>query len=229
VTWPGSLGFLSIFIVTFACSGRSETAGASDSAGAGRSATPTSEDDSEGAWSGSGATTGSADNPIAVPNLGDPGDCCSAHDGPGCGNELVAECVCELGSYCCNTAWDTACVSAVDELGCGICPLTPLPADDGSGSGSGGTSGVAGDAGAGGVGSAPEVGDWTSCCAKQVGAGCGDELVEACVCHVDAYCCDKKWDRYCAEETELLGCAACGTFTGAAGAGAEGGAGGAGG
>ncbi|MEC8320821.1 MAG: hypothetical protein VX012_05385 [Planctomycetota bacterium] len=46
--------------------------------------------------------------------------CCSS-GGPGCEDEVVRDCVCELDPYCCEVAWDQWCVQAVEEGGCGSC------------------------------------------------------------------------------------------------------------
>jgi hypothetical protein len=205
-------------IIAFACSGESAT----DFAERDPSVTSRSNDDDSASGSEPEATpTSSAGPAVVAPNLGEPGNCCNAHEGKGCENEAVAECVCAEGSYCCNTAWDAACVHAVDELGCGICPILMIPESSGS-AGAGGAP-PAGEGGAPGSepdpAPAPGAGQWSSCCEKQSHAGCGDVVVEDCVCYVDAYCCEKKWDRYCASEAETLGCAACSTFNGEGGAG----------
>lgn len=47
------------------------------------------------------------------------------------------------------------------------------------------------------------------CCEPQVGAGCGDSQVQACVCEADSYCCDTRWDGTCTTEVESFGCASC--------------------
>ena len=53
---------------------------------------------------------------------GDGGEeCCSAHLGLGCDDESVETCVCDLDAYCCDTAWDSLCVSEVEDFGCGTC------------------------------------------------------------------------------------------------------------
>jgi hypothetical protein len=49
------------------------------------------------------------------------GACCVASGSPGCGDAAVQACVCAQDSYCCSTAWDTACVGEVTSLGCGVC------------------------------------------------------------------------------------------------------------
>ena len=54
------------------------------------------------------------------------GDCCTPTlDMAGCENPDIEDCVCTSADpdapYCCNTAWDTACVDLVTILGCGSC------------------------------------------------------------------------------------------------------------
>ena len=44
-----------------------------------------------------------------------------------------------------------------------------------------------------------DVGD---CCGSGHGAGCENQQVEDCVCALDAYCCDNKWDSQCVSESE---------------------------
>lgn len=39
------------------------------------------------------------------------GNCCAAQDAPGCDDLVVQSCVCELDPYCCDEAWDEACVN----------------------------------------------------------------------------------------------------------------------
>lgn len=46
------------------------------------------------------------------------GDCCIAHDGPGCLVPDIEECVCAIDSFCCDNTWDGLCASeAVDPCG----------------------------------------------------------------------------------------------------------------
>lgn len=49
------------------------------------------------------------------------GDCCEAHDTPGCDEGQVVRCVCQASPSCCQFAWDDTCVRQVDALGCGSC------------------------------------------------------------------------------------------------------------
>jgi hypothetical protein len=49
------------------------------------------------------------------------GACCTTSAGPGCADAAIEACVCASDSYCCSTAWDSACVGEVTSLGCGTC------------------------------------------------------------------------------------------------------------
>jgi hypothetical protein len=48
-------------------------------------------------------------------------DCCDHGVGPGCNDQPVETCVCDVDPYCCSVLWDDTCVAKVDELGCGTC------------------------------------------------------------------------------------------------------------
>jgi hypothetical protein len=180
-----------------------------------------------------------------VPPPDNHGECCEGHEGPGCDNKPVQECVCAMDSWCCESEWDDACAALIEQLGCGHCtdaagddgPPPPPPGEtDGgddappppAGEESGGDppppGGETGDPPPGETGGddAPppedppaEGGD---CCTDNgATAGCADGTVEACVCMQDAYCCDTAWDALCVSEVESFGCGTCG------GAGGEGG------
>jgi hypothetical protein len=57
------------------------------------------------------------DNPACVP--GD-GDCCSAHDDPGCEQATCCAAVCQENPACCETSWGAACVDAAAAM-CSVC------------------------------------------------------------------------------------------------------------
>ncbi|MBX7078823.1 MAG: hypothetical protein K1X88_06510 [Nannocystaceae bacterium] len=63
----------------------------------------------------------------------------------------------------------------------------------------------AGDCGAACVGGG---GDGADCCIANLGLGCSDATIEACVCGIDDYCCSVEWDDVCAGEAIDCG-AAC--------------------
>jgi hypothetical protein len=54
------------------------------------------------------------------PGIGGDGDCCAAHDGPGCDDDEVEACVCDMDYVCCLDPWDDLCADAAVE--CGGCP-----------------------------------------------------------------------------------------------------------
>ena len=51
--------------------------------------------------------------------------------------------------------------------------------------------------------------DSGSCCEARGAGGCGDSAVEACVCALDAYCCETEWDAFCASAVETNQCGSC--------------------
>ncbi len=129
-----------------------------------------------GSSSDSGATADPPDPPPA-----NDGDCCVPADGTGCGDAVLAACVCADDPYCCDTAWDELCIAEVDSLGCGAC-------------------GAIGPAGFGVFG---------ECCAAHEEAGCTDETIASCVCATDPYCCMVVWDQVCVDEIAQYGCGDC--------------------
>ncbi len=99
------------------------------------------------------------------------GDCCAAHDSPGCESLAVTQCLCDLGDaehiqYCCDEAWTGLCAAlAFQECGAS-CPL--VPGED--------------------------------CCEMHLSAGCSVESIETCVCNLNPFCCDEMfqhWDPSC--------------------------------
>lgn len=48
------------------------------------------------------------------------GDCCLSSATAGCNQPSVVQCVCALDAYCCNTAWDSACVGVATNS-CSAC------------------------------------------------------------------------------------------------------------
>jgi len=52
------------------------------------------------------------------PNIGGDGDCCAPHGNPGCSDEALEACVCEMDYLCCTMPWDEICVeTAMQECG----------------------------------------------------------------------------------------------------------------
>lgn len=54
------------------------------------------------------------------PGIGGDGDCCAAHDNPGCDDDMIEACVCEMDLACCTEGWDDLCVEQVSGR-CGSC------------------------------------------------------------------------------------------------------------
>lgn len=46
------------------------------------------------------------------------------------------------------------------------------------------------------------------CCQAEPG-GCADAAIAACVCDVDAYCCESDWDETCGAQVAAFGCGGC--------------------
>jgi hypothetical protein len=118
-------------------------------------------------------------------------DCCVPGNGPGCGDPVVRDCVCDEIPFCCASGWEEVCAAAVQALSCGHCDVPP-PLDTGD--------------------VPPETGDPPvgGCCEIAGTPGCDDPGVEACVCMQDAYCCDTAWDDVCVNEVSSFGCGSCG-------------------
>jgi hypothetical protein len=79
-----------------------------------------STDGGEGDTTGNGGvppTTGGGTDTVGE----DVGTCCEANDVPGCDDAQVQECVCALDPYCCEQAWDEACVNTTKASGCSSC------------------------------------------------------------------------------------------------------------
>ncbi len=51
----------------------------------------------------------------------------------------------------------------------------------------------------------PTGGGAGACCEVQIGPGCGDAVIEACVCGLDAFCCSTQWDDVCVGEAAECG------------------------
>jgi len=48
-----------------------------------------------------------------------------------------------------------------------------------------------------------------TCCDMTIFPGCGDAMIEACVCAVSDYCCETAWDGVCVQTGQDLGCLIC--------------------
>ena len=143
----------------------------------------------------------------------DAGDCCAANGSPGCNDETVEECTCDLDAFCCDTTWDAMCVGGA----IASCMLE-CPAGDccEAGFGAGCTDMVVQDCtcdidsfccdmqwDAMCVQTAVDncmlecpAGD---CCEANGSPGCDDMEVQDCTCLLDAFCCDNEWDGVCVQ------------------------------
>ena len=146
------------------------------------------------------------------------GDCCAAHDSPGCDGALCVDCVCGLlDRACCDDAWDDRCAQeaaaacagscgcaaadcgvAREQPGCGdrncldcVCTIDPVCCADG-------WDATCAERTVDPLECADRCG--ANCCAPHQGAGCGDSACEACVCGMDPECCSGVWDQRCADE-----------------------------
>lgn len=174
---------------------------------------------------------------------GGPGTGTCDHDVCSTGGPLNSTCgacaaeVCKNDAFCCNSSWDSLCVSAVDKYcaaGCG-----------------GGSTGCAHDPCTTGAALSPlcstcvqavcdqdgfccntQSGSWdqicvdkasqTSACSSSCGGGCahsecstGGPLVSGCspcataVCSIDPYCCSTDWDSLCIDKAQQASACSC--------------------
>ncbi len=132
------------------------------------------------------------------------GSCCTVNATVGCDDATVEACVCAGDDYCCTFSWDEYCVAAADGCGatCGgpaVENCTNGGDDDGDGAADCADSDCAAEETCQPVEGA--------CCVAVSTNGCpANAAVQACVCDLDAYCCNTKWDGLCV--TEAKGCGA---------------------
>ena len=128
------------------------------------------------------------------------GNCCEAHEIPGCDDKAVEACVCAKDGFCCQTAWDGLCVQEVEQFGCGLCGAPATCGD------------AVCDPTETCVNCEKDCGPCVTgpCCEPHAGTGCEDPAVTACVCAQDAYCCQVEWDTLCVNEVTSLQCGDCG-------------------
>lgn len=160
-----------------------------------------------------------AEEDAGLDDGGSLGSCCLGSEVAGCAEAEIAACVCAEDPFCCEMIWDDVCASMVQSKGCGECPGGGGEAgsdSDGGGMSDGGMGdgGVdAGDMGDGGMGDGgvddggmPTGGP---CCTAGDTPGCGNLIIEACVCVEDPFCCFFSWDATCVDEVSSLMCATC--------------------
>jgi hypothetical protein len=170
---------------------------------------------------------------IALPVCpGGGGDCFGANGSPGCDDVACCESVCAVDAFCCDTTWDTLCVSAAVEL----CPLPPVCPGEGDCCADNGTVGCADaaccetvcaddpfccEATWDGVCAelaqdlcgalcptelaCPGTGD---CCGTNDTPGCVDTACCLSVCGDDPFCCEVTWDGSCAAAADTT-CDVC--------------------
>lgn len=123
--------------------------------------------------------------PPVVCGESNPQDCCAGGGLPGCSDQACCEAVCAVDSFCCDTAWDTICVSEAFQLCGSLCAAA--------------CSGSANDC----------------CFASPDGTpGCSDEACCLAVCAADPFCCNTQWDGVCAGEAFGICAPLCGEICG---------------
>ncbi|MFO0829475.1 MAG: hypothetical protein U0572_15160 [Phycisphaerales bacterium] len=117
-------------------------------------------------------------------------DCYTAGE-PGCSDIECCVAVCGQDPFCCNAAWDNACVNEAFAT-CGppactfSCPPGATPEGEPCGQDLNGGCNV------------PIVGSSTCCSAHPTG-GCDNFECELAVCSVESFCCDIEWDSFCVQ------------------------------
>ncbi len=115
-------------------------------------------------------------NPVNCQPEGGLGDCYTEHPTPGCNDSNCCGTICERDPYCCDVAWDAACV--------GLANVTPACAEA-----------VHPNCGN------PVAG---SCLEGSILPGCDDPACCQTVCAFDNYCCNYAWDGICIQEAALF-------------------------
>jgi hypothetical protein len=173
--WPATLGARSLLaaLLLGGCSDPPPDASGSGSS----STTDTTGPEPTPPTSSGSSSTGVADGTAgsgSTGSTGDPRDCCAAHSQPGCADLELLACVCDQEASCCAFGWDAACVDLAEK--CGGCSAA-----------TGSTDGTTG-------------GPDPACCSVIDQPGCADDpAIEACVCALDAFCCDVQWDDQCVQ------------------------------
>ena len=141
------------------------------------------------------------------------------HDICAQGEALVVGCddcvdqICALDPFCCDDSWDGQCVNEVNSIcgivcpGCGndviegmeVCDGSDLALEDCVSQGfEAGTLACAADCSAFDTTACGDLG--ADCCVAHGSPGCTDDVCEASVCALDAFCCNNTWDGQCAGE-----------------------------
>jgi len=112
--------------------------------------------------------------PCPSPCEGAEGNCCDAHDTPGCNNPACCEAVCNVDPYCCNVEWDGSCATTAEIYFNPICVCVSFPQLCANADG--------------------------SCCTINSTLGCEVPACCEAVCNADPYCCQVEWDFNCAHQ-----------------------------
>jgi hypothetical protein len=118
------------------------------------------------------------------------GDCLRVHDGGGCSDGFCTSQVCEIDPACCDSDWDLACV----RLAAARCVLVPSPATGRPDVRAVGATAVRDDVDFGCGSKAAG-----ACCYANFSPYCDDAACCQLVCSYDEYCCNARWDEYCAQ------------------------------
>ena len=119
------------------------------------------------------------------------GNCLLPHAGGGCSNGLCNDLVCRLDPTCCTNAWDTQCA----ELAAAQCVLVPAEVLGQPDVEARGSTQVANEFVQIGCGSS----NAGACCYENFTPYCEDGACCQLVCGYDDYCCDVRWDEFCAQ------------------------------
>ncbi len=154
------------------------------------------------------------------------GDCCTAHNGVGCSDPDVTQCVCAMDTFCCNTQWDGICAGeAQNDCGaqCGC-----IPACDGKecgGDGCGGSCGTCLDNAVCTPDGLCEVVCQPKCNGKECGPdGCGSTCGscganEQCTAQGQCLCVPNCVGKQCGPDGCGGSCGTCGQFQSCTGSG----------
>jgi hypothetical protein len=187
--------------------GAAGVSGSSGAAGAAGAATAGGGDSAGGASQDAGAGGASTAGQNA---------CCDASDTPGCADDAIQTCICDIRPECCSAAWDAACVALVDEKRCEpdvrtcVCQdwqqsqccdtewttLCAFTAEDKCG----------GSAACVDPLQTPPTAT-NACCEAATTPGCSDTDIETCVCDQLPDCCTTAWDSVCVELVRQQTCA----------------------
>jgi hypothetical protein len=129
-----------------------------------------------------------------------PEPCCTASNVPGCAEDPgIAECVCEVDRFCCESVWDEVCAEKVVALGCGVCDPGPSTMTT-----TAGTTLTSSDVT---TGQPPD--NVGACCSEHPETGCELAAISECVCDAEPSCCTDEWHAGCVDAVDANGCGVC--------------------